>query len=196
MKNSPTSQPRFTCRVVRGWISIFGDATGGEPRGLGAAHLAGCEECREFFGACDELALALKRDAAREWREPPGGLEQKIMRAVNQSAPAPCPRAARHLPAVFAGVAACAAVAAVVLLQSPPPLAVSRSPVAVAVAPRAPAVAPDQVWASLKPSTDALLAGDPLQHEVDAVVSDARTAFRFLERNFLPSMPETQGRSG
>lgn len=190
MKNFPQARPRFTCRVVRGWRSIFGDTSAGEPHGPGAAHVASCVDCRQFFGACDELALALKRDAVRDWRAPSAGLEQNIMRAVQRSAAesAPARRGTRLAWLSLAGAAACALLAAVIL-QRP----FSAGP-AVALAPVATVqVSPQQLWNYLKPSTDAVLAGDPLQHEVDAVVADARSAVRFLERNFVPEQP---GRSG
>jgi len=194
MKNPPPARPRFTCRVVRGWRSIFGDTSAGEPRGPGAAHVARCADCRRFFGACDELGLALKRDAVREWRAPPTGLEQDILRAVQRSAAeaVPARRGARLVWLSLAGAGACALLAAVIL--RPPFRAVPAIAPTVAPAPVASVrVSPQQLWNSLKPSTDAMLAGDPLQHEVDAVVADARSAVRFLERNFVPESP---GRSG
>jgi anti-sigma factor RsiW len=184
MKTS--TSPRLTCRLVRGWVSVCGSASAGAPRGLGAGHVATCPDCQHFFRACDELDLALKRDAARHAPVPPAGLEQRIMRAVNQSAPEP--RAPRYVPLALAGAVACAALAVLVFQQR-------SSPTNVTV-PDVPALAANQVWTSLKPSADALLAGDPLQREVDAVVSDARSAVRFLQRNFLPSAPEPQGRRG
>ena len=112
MKNSPTDQPRFICRVVRGCLALLGDTSGPEPRGPGAAHVAGCEDCRQFFGACDELAVALKRDAVRERRDAPAGLEQDIMRAVRraaaEAAPVSAPRGARLTWLSLAGAGACA----------------------------------------------------------------------------------------
>lgn len=186
MKNSPTDSPRFVCRLVRGALSIFGDTTGAEPRGPGASHVSACEDCQQFFGACDELTLALKRDAALEWRDAPAGLEQSILRAVNAAAreAAPKPRRASGAWMSFAAVGACAALAVVVYQKqffADQPDGSSNVPVALAQ------VSAQQLWESLKPSTDAVLAAEPLQTEVDAVVADARKAVNFLARNFLPT---------
>jgi hypothetical protein len=188
MKTPAAHHPPLICRIGRGWMSVFGDATAGEPRGLGAGHVATCDDCRRFFSACDELEFALKRDAARHAPVVPTGLEQRIVRAVYLSAPEPHPRSTHFVPFALAGAAVCVALAVFVFQRrfSPPRAAAPTNFVIVA----------DDVWTSLKPSANALLSGDPLQNEVDLMVSDARSAVRFLERNFLPSPPEPQGSSG
>ena len=207
MKNPTIPQPRFTCRLVRGCLSIFGDTSTGEPRGPGAAHVAACADCREFFGACDELEAALKRDAAREWRDAPANLEQNIMRAVRLSESEPAPRDSRRTWLSLAGAGACAFLAVVVFQRQFMP----GQPAAPAVAPIGLVQgSPQQLWTALTPLADAVLAdeslqrnvdavvadaqsvrqflgADPLQNEVEAVVSDARSAVGFLARNFLPA---------
>lgn len=203
MKNSPSDQPRFTCRVVRGALSIFGDTTGREPRGPGAAHVAACEDCQQFFGACDDLTLALKRDAAREWRNAPTDLEQKIMRAVHQAArdATPAPSASRGAWFSLAGVAACAVFAVLVYEYRTQPAAalpagpgnVAANPVDPALVTTAQAIAaevPGNLFAEMQPQATALLQEDPLQNEVDAITADARKAVGFLARNFLPTPAE------
>ncbi len=188
MKNSADVSPRFTCRVVRGGLSLFGDTSRSVPRGAGASHVAACEDCRKFFGSINQFELALKRDATHLNHGPTLGLEQRIVRAVNLSTPEPQSLAARHISFTLAGVAACAGLTLLFLQQqSPPPRPAT---------PSNPIIAADNVWTLLKPSADALLSGDPLQLEVDAVVSDARSAVRFLERNFLPSPLEPLGSNG
>ena len=179
MKTHAMPRSRLICRLVRGWTSLFGEATAGEFRGLGARHVATCDDCRCFFAAGDELESALKRDAARQTAVPPAGIEQRIMGAVNVSALRPRSRPTRYLPLTLACAAAGIALTVMVFQWQP------QRPREVAAA--HPAVAPDQVWTSLKPSAEALLSGDPLQQEVDAVVTDAQSALRFLERNFSPS---------
>ncbi len=203
MKNSPTDQPRFTCRLVRGGISIFGDTTGGEPRGPGTSHVATCADCQQFFGACDELTLALKRAAVREWREAPSNLEQNIMRAVNLSPREPAP-VARAVWMSWAAAAACAV--AVVLVYpsrtqtgSPPGsgtnVAAHVDPGALAAVREIIAAVPGDLLAQMQPKAQEILQQDPLQNEVDAIASDARKAVSFLARNFLPT-PTGQPASG
>jgi len=188
MKKPTIPQVRFTCRLVRGCISVFGDTTAGAPRGPGASHVAACMDCQQFFGACDELELALKRDAARQAQDAPAGLEQRIVRAVKLSTPEPRSRVVRPFSFALAGVAACAALTVLVLQR--------QSPAPRPAAPTNPVIAAGDVWTLLRPSADALLSGDPLQREADAVVSDARSAVRFLELNFLPTPPEAPINSG
>src|SRR4051812_38378439 len=105
MKTNTAPQPRFVCRVIRGWRSLFSDSNSGAPRRFDAGHVASCEDCQRFFCACDELDLALKRDATREVQVVPTGLEQRIIRAVNLAAPEPRSRPARYVPFAFVGAA-------------------------------------------------------------------------------------------
>ena len=200
MKTPADPQPRFTCRLVRGWIAVFGDTATGEPRGPGAAHVATCADCRQFFGACDELDHALRRAAAREWRDAPPALEQNILRAVRLSAP-PATRGFRAAPFALAGATAGALLAAVVFLQRTPPaarrshvVAASVDPAMLAAAREFIAAVPANLFGQMRPEAQAILQQDPLQDEVEAVKSDARTAVRFLARNFLPMPPDEPSR--
>ena len=201
MKTPADAQPRFTCCLVRGWIAVFGDTATGEPRGPGAAHVATCADCRQFFGACDELDHALKRAAAREWRDAPPALEQNILRAVRRSAPVQEPRGFRAAPFALAGAAACAVLAAVVFVQRTPPavgrshaVAASIDPAMLAAAREFMAAVPGDLFAQMQPRAQAILQQDPLQDEVEAVKSGARSAVRFLARNFLPTPPDEPSR--
>jgi hypothetical protein len=184
MKNPPSDSPRFTCRVARGSLAMFGDTTrGGASRGPGSAHAAACADCQIYFAACDELDAALTRGAAHAWQEAPSRLEQDIMRAVRQSAPAP--RTSRRAWFALAATGA-AAVLAIVIFQRQ--LSVVRPPAAVApVAITDSRVSPQQLWSSLQPSANAVIDGDPLNQEVAAVAADARAAVQFLALNFLPT---------
>jgi hypothetical protein len=42
-------------------------------------------------------------------------------------------------------------------------------------------------WAVWQPKTEALLEGEPLRREADALYADARVALGFLALNFLPT---------
>jgi hypothetical protein len=44
---------------------------------------------------------------------------------------------------------------------------------------------------SVAPSAQTLVADNPLQHELDSVYSDTRSALNFLALNFLPTFPAT-----
>ncbi len=172
MNLAVANSPRFTCRMVRGWISILGDDT----RALQSAHVAGCPDCQAFFSAGDELELALRREAAAVRVAPRDTLEQDILRAVRQSARP----ARRHftLPVLsLCGVAAAIA-AAIVMLQSS------------VIPPATQPATTDAPVADVQPLLKAMpqiLQQDPLQNEVDSVVANARSAMHFLALNFLPA---------
>ena len=110
------------------------------------------------------------------------------MRAVRRSAAesAPAPRVARLPWLSLAGVTACA-VAAVFFFRQQFISGPAEAPAPTQFVAAAEDVSPRQIWESLKPSTDAVLTGAPLQNEVDAVVADARKAVGFLALNFLPT---------
>lgn len=196
MKNSTEIQPRFMCRVARGSLSIFGDTTGPEPRGPGAGHVAGCEDCQSFFAVEDDFTRVLKRDAAGIARQTPAGMEERLLRAIAESAEGSAPMGAESrrrrgarwgAMAGLAGAMACA-VAVFAYYQSKTPRGGTATPDGgVSVA--------GQDWTTLQPSAEALLTGEVLQNEADAMLSDAQSAMRFLERNFLLT-PEPTQRSG
>lgn len=152
----------------------------------------------------DDFESALRRDAAlaRQRATPSDDLAQRIVRDVHHSrvAAAQPARSSWRLPLfAFAGLAACAALAFLVLnSDSSTPAAPDRAQDRIATAAPAPSDTArplTETWAALKPEAQALLARDPLQAEVNAVVSDARSALQFLALNFLPSptaIPESQ----
>ncbi len=187
MKTTPPDRPRFTCRLARGAIAIFGDTTTGEPRGPGSSHVAKCEDCQVYFAACDDFDLALKRDALAVAQTPSPAMEHRIMDAVKRAGMPKRRRSntAHYLPLVSAGVAAC--LIAILALQRPatPTPVLVKKPIAEAGKPNS-ASNIDLAFSSIDPTAvSTLLETDPLQTEVDAVVSDAQAAVQFLARNFL-----------
>ncbi len=48
-------------------------------------------------------------------------------------------------------------------------------------------------WENWQPTTEALLEGEPLRREADALYADARVALGFLALNFLPGTATTAG---
>ncbi len=190
MKTLISEHPRFVCRAVRGWISVFGDATAGAAGGFGSRHVETCEACQRFFAASHDLDLSLRRAAAGRTRDIPAGLDQRIIHAVNSS-----PRALHRLagPSVWlmvAGAAASVALAVFLLPRQP----AAQKPEAIASTqteePINAAYAPRHIWNSLMTGSDALVEQNPVQDEVDAVYSDTKSALRFLSMNFIPSDPQ------
>jgi hypothetical protein len=176
---------------------------------LGAGHVATCEECQAFFSTCDELDLALTRDAAREWQEAPTNLEQNILRVVrlqdDRRREPTAARASRLLGWTLTGAVACLALAIVarqdrfVPVRGPadpvahvaaPPAAVSSDPAVLEAARQFIAAVPTDLFDEMRPRAQAVLQQDPLQNEVAALKSDARLAVRFLALNFLPASIE------
>jgi hypothetical protein len=181
--NTSDDSPRFVCRVTRGWISTFGSAGAAER----SDHVAACENCQAFFAADDELERMLRREAVSERALPSPMLEQKIFHAVRRST-APAPRRSPSPWLSFAGAAAAVALGIVVVRNSGP-VASGHDPV---VAPTAKEVAdyfadviPDNLFTEMRPQAEAILNQNPLQNELDAVTANARTAVRFLAKNFL-----------
>jgi hypothetical protein len=198
MNISPASSPPLSCRLVRGWIALFGNETSAQRN----SHVCRCPGCQAYFAAADDFDRMLRRDAAAARAEPPSSLEANILRAVRQSTP---PR--RHyslLPILsLSGVAAAIAAGVVMLESSPAPpsatvigddtAAVDSSPAAAR-----PAVVTDMpdLLAQLRPQAEAVMRQQPLQNELDAVVSSARGAVRFLAKNFMPADAVPAGVSG
>jgi hypothetical protein len=176
MNHIASDRPRFACRLARGALTLLGNNSTGVPRGPGAGHVATCEECQMHFAACDDFDLALKRDALAAALTPSATLEQDILRAVRQAAPPARRSAGRAMALALAGGFACA-IAAVVFFQWPGADSLPSGPQITGVSPVPP----------VPPTMASLLESDPLQSEVDAVISDAQSAVQFLARNFLPS---------
>jgi hypothetical protein len=70
----------------------------------------------------------------------------------------------------------------------------TAEPAMLAVARQIVAAVPTDLFVELQPRAQAILRQDPLQSEVDAMKSDARTAVRFLARNFLPTPADEPAR--
>ena len=185
MSTSTAIRPRFTCRVVRSWISILGDGSPGQGRGLGSGHVATCGDCQRFYGDCRELESSLTRVALTSAQRVPTGLERRIVDAIRVSA-RPAPRRFPSLGLISLGGALAAVAFAVFLVPKAPgpgnPEALAPAEI-VAMAQSA----ANRVLSPLKPVTDTLEQQDPLQNQVASVYSDAQSAVRFLALNFLPS---------
>lgn len=187
MKTSVAKEPRLMCRLVQGWVSVFGDGAAVPQRGVGARHVAACECCRQYFNECTVLESSLRRGAKDENETVDPDLERRIVAAVHGSARRPQRRRSPLAAISLAGAAACAALAVVLASRTPVPQDESS------MAPRRVATARNStagnLWGELRPTADAILDAQPLQREADAVYSDARSAIGFLALNFLPSVP-------
>ena len=189
MSTMPSSRPRFVCRVVRLWYSVLGPAAIGRSR-----HIETCADCRQFFRAGDELESALRRDAVRYAPIPPEGIERQIMQAVERST-RPARPARSPLALILAG-SAVAAVALIALFVKHPAFpghnGMDTSPPAQVNDALVVAKSISTLWQnSVVPSAQTLVADNPLQHELDSVYSDTRSALNFLALNFLPTTQAT-----
>jgi hypothetical protein len=190
MKASPEN-PRFVCRVTRTALAVFG----GEDAALRNGHVAGCEDCQAFFSGGEVLEQTLRRDAASQRAVAPAMLEQKFLHAVHRSV-APAPRSfGRPLFSVIAAAAALA-VAFIALRPTTPMSPTGTAPVAKAPGSVDDAtqalndiikLVPTNFFTEMRPQAEAILQQDPLQEELDSVSTSARSAVRFLAKNFLTS---------
>lgn len=191
-----TDRPRLTCRVVQGWTTLAGDGAAPRAGTWAARHAAGCACCNQFFDTGRELDAALRRAAPVQAAPAGPELEQGILAAVARARREEAPRRSATGWGMgawaLAGAAATLTVGALVLWTTRPPEA-RATRLAVTQVPResvrdgtTETVA--DFWQS---DAGSLLGGEPLQREVDAVYSNARSALGFLAMNFLPSTGET-----
>ncbi len=189
--STPNPTPRLRCRCVRAWCALGGSAAG---------HLAQCAECRTYFAAGETLDAALRRDAAIN-REPADPERVRdILQAVRTSV-APTEARERRSWSALWPIATAAAAAAVVVGFSlrgrgevmPPGNSTTEA-----------RVLADQVKSfssnlveSVLPSAGEMVANNPMQDELDAIYTDAKSAWGFLALNFVPSVqPTGRDRSG
>lgn len=192
ISNRPeVKQPRLVCRAVQAWASLAGDGEAPQSGSWAVRHSATCAGCRDFFAKGGELSTAL-RSAALDGREAvPEGLDRRINAAVRRASGAP--RAVRSSNRSWAwasgGVAALAVLAFVATRQPVDEERIVPSVVTVAHVDTGEAGPWDEggAWDSWQPKTEALLEGEPLRREVDALYADARVALGFLALNFLPT---------
>ena len=192
MNASVSNRPRALCRLVQGWVSVFGDGTTVPPRGFGARHVAACECCRQFFAGSAVLESTLRREAVLENEAAPSELERRIIEAVHRTArPQPVRRRAPLAVLSLAGAAAGVALAFLIFQKSGVSVTGPVRPADrdVASGNQLTAATVGKAWSELRPAAGAILNGEPLQREADAVYSDARSAIGFLALNFLPAVP-------
>ena len=183
---STTPSPRFVCRVVRLWSSVLGSAH--------SRHVETCADCRQFFRAGDELDSALRRDAVRFASVPPAGIERRIMQAIDRSTRATRPaRSPRAFILAGSAVAAVALIAFFIKYQAFPGTGGTETNTSAQVSDAlVVAQSISTLWQkSVVPSAQTLVVDNPLQHELDSVYSDTRSALNFLALNFLPTSPAT-----
>lgn len=184
-------RPRLVCRIVRR-CAVFSERRPG--------HARSCPSCQSYFQTNDTLESTL-RQAARSSRgdpfAPSPDFESSLLRAVRTSAPrgAPSwPEMRPHRAWALAGIGAAAVIAAIALMLpfNPPSTefvrVASSSPADdAAVILETVESLSTEFMGSVVPSAGQLVATNPLQHELNAVYSDARSALHFLALNFLPT---------
>ncbi|HEU5078682.1 MAG TPA: hypothetical protein VFT72_05690 [Opitutaceae bacterium] len=202
--NDASKNPRFVCRLARRWTVLFGSSDALDSHGWAGRHIEHCEDCQAYFGAASDFDALLRSEARRS---PPArlGLENDIIAAFRQAdvreheVEAPVrTRSRSRVSLAFAGgamVAAAAAIAFVtVSLHKPAPKneVAAATPEDVRETLAAARGASQTLWASVKPSADVLVRTDPLNDEINSVVSDARSAVNFLALNFVPDATSTR----
>ena len=189
--SAPKHAPRLRCRCVRTWCALGGSASG---------HVAQCAECRTYFAAGETLDASLRRDAAIN-REPADPERVRdILHAVRTSA-APTEAAERRPWSALWPIAIAAAAAAVVAgfsLRGRGDVLPPGNPTAEArvLADKVKSLSSNLVE-SVLPSAGEMVANNPMQDELDAIYTDAKSAWGFLALNFVPSAQTTgRDRSG
>lgn len=178
MNSSPSSSPRFFCRVVRQWHAVAGG---------GARHVDTCADCRAYFHSAAALDQTLRRTAPA-WQKaetpaPSTGFEQRLLNAVRADA---APQSARPTHLGWAAASTFAAVVAVALFyRNGEPVGKTAETEAALLA-QAVSTASRGLVEKVIPSTGALVADNPMQREFGAIAADARSAIGFLAMNFLP----------
>lgn len=193
--NSPPTGRRspLRCRFTRMGISLCGE------NGIFARHVASCPDCRRVVQAGHGLESALRRDALRSRREPPIGLERRILQAV---AAAPRTETPFRAPRYMLGVAALAAIVlAFVVRESPMPGDLARDTVRASEADAAATIEmfktfSNRLLSAVETPPTLVTAANPLRQEIDSVYSDARFALGFLALNFLPSRADVAPNGG
>ncbi len=184
-------QPRLACRAVQAWESLAGDGEGPRAGSWAARHCGTCAGCRNFFAKGGELSTTLRLAAVDGRESVPQGLDRRINAAVRRAtrAPGAVRTSNRSWAWASGGVAALAVLAFVATRQSDDEERIVPSVVTVAHAETGEAGPWDEggAWDSWQPKTEALLEGEPLRREVDALYADARVALGFLALNFLPT---------
>ncbi len=188
-------QPRLTCRAVQGWVSLVSDGERPHAGAWGARHVESCARCRDFFARTDALNATL-RSGARNGHEPAEeGLDRRINVAVRRaSGTREAPRAGTGVWA-WAGMGALAVLALVAIWRPAVDEAKESRAVAAVIADGRETGGWDEggAWENWQPTTEALLEGEPLRREADALYADARVALGFLALNFLPGTTTTAG---
>lgn len=192
ISNRPeVKQPRLACRAVQAWASLAGDGEAPQAGSWAVRHSATCAGCRDFFAKGGELSTALRLAAVDGREAVPAGLDRRINAAVRRASGAPAVvRSSNRSWAWAAGsVAALAVLAFVATRQPADEERVPPSVVAVVHSDAADAGIWDEggAWEVWQPKTEALLEGEPLRREADALYADARVAWGFLALNFLPA---------
>ena len=197
MNSQRSHRPGLVCRVVRQWESWRG-AEAGHTR-ITARHRETCEACREFF-AEDAAFEDMLRSSARAERNaaavlPSADFEQRILRAVRESAGQP-ERPARRMPVFsiafsLAGAAAAVALAVIMAQRMGPPEptgpALTEARTGVGVVGEANGEPTAEVTTSAWRSALELAGKNPLEEEIVSVSEDAKAVIDFLALNFLPA---------
>lgn len=194
MNTSQHKHPRFVCRFVRWWFALTESGARSVEAAPVSGHRADCPDCRAHFRSQATIEAQLRRDAPTARPATPAGLELRIAEAVRH-AHAAVPRARRRPRSAVShwagglGAATAAAILLVLLNRGSTPSTGSAKvdPAEITAVFNAVATLPNRLGSLLPPAPHDNAAPDPLDHELDNVKADARSALRFLAENFLPA---------
>lgn len=189
MKTSDSMRLRLSCVVVEKWSALIDEGGADRENSWVARHRQTCPVCREAHGEDEALMTALRTGAAGMTAEGPAGLDTRIRSAVARSVQE-APQ--KKSPVGLLSLAGVAAALALVYGALSPAVesrdrVVATSLDAGRAGSRSAAYGTELPGERGLPLPEALLAGEPLRNEVNAVYADARAALGFLALNFLPS---------
>lgn len=177
----------LTCRFFRSWRTLREAHDPVRPSWV-SRHLETCPACRADDAAHARLCEALRAEAAGGRAAAPPFLAGRIVHTLAARPPATSPRFG-WLAVGLTGTTALAAVVLALALRFWPSPNPPATPSLTNSGPKP--LAPTLLAETALPAAERLLelSGTldlPLQNELDAVMSDARSAVQFLASNFLP----------
>jgi predicted anti-sigma-YlaC factor YlaD len=184
--NSANSFPRasLSCRAVRAWSALSASAAT-------SSHVKSCPACAEYFRAAGAFDAQLRHEARHTAPSIPPGLELRVMQAIEASHVRREPRREYTPTWRPAGLLAAALACVAIVFFIGRTLRNDRGaePNAedlVVMFDTAEAIS-GKLWNEVLPSATTAVSENPLQQELNSVVTGARSALDFLALNFLPT---------
>jgi hypothetical protein len=147
----------------------------------------------------DPIESRLRRDAQRVEAAAPGGMEQRIRQAIARSERVTAGERRAGWAWILTLTGGLGIAAGLLLVLRPDGLRSTRPVLGLGPDERAVSASlaqavqaiPAQIWKDVQPAAQSALRQEPVQAEVTALYSDARSALGFLAYNFLPGAAGT-----